>query len=553
MNFKEIYNTWLQNIKDTNILHELEAINGNESEQYERFYKFLEFGTAGIRGLMGAGTNRLNIYTIRKVSQGFANYINQIYNNPSVVISYDSRNNSDNFANHTAEIFAGNGIKVYLVEELQPTPFLSFAVRYLKCNAGIMITASHNTKEYNGYKCYNHDGAQITEKQAKEIQKLISSIDIFNDIKSISLENALRKKSVQYIDNEIYEEYLNCVSSQRISDIDFSDINVMYTPLNGCGSKLVSESFRRNGINNFKVVEEQKYPDGNFTTCKNPNPEHLEAFELAIRDAKKYKSDIIIATDPDADRLGVCVRHDNEYKLLTGNQIGVLLFYYIIKNKKNIVRNPIVIKTIVSTKMINSIAKSFGCNVLEVFTGFKNIANEIAKLESKNELERYIFGFEESNGYLCGPYARDKDSISASILICEVTAYFKKQGLTLIDVYENLSKKYGYYTETSIGMEFSGSEGISKINNIMAGIRKSSPDFIGNYKVQKVKDYSISTDPNIEKSNVISIQIDDLNEIIIRPSGTEPKLKIYILANADNKKELNAKLDYFLKKIKIYF
>lgn len=542
MNFKNIYDIWLKNVKDVSLIDELNSIKNNEKEQYERFYKSLEFGTAGIREIMGVGTNRLNIYTIRKVSQGISNYLNQKYDFPSISISYDSRNNSHNFAISTAEVFAGNGIKVYLVKELQPTPFLSFATRYLKCNAGIMITASHNTSEYNGYKCYDSDGAQITENQAKEIQEFISKIDIFNDVKSINLNEALSKGIISYVDNMVYDEYLNNVIKQRVLDIDCSDLNVVYTPLNGCGNKLVCKSIKRIVVNDFTLVKEQELPDGNFTTCKNPNPEKLEVFDLAIKDAKNNNADIVIATDPDADRLGLCVKHNDEYKLLTGNQIGTLLFYYIIKNKKNIIKNPVIIKSIVSTKMVNAIAKKFNCEVIEVFTGFKNIAKEISKLENKNQLSRYILGFEESNGYLCGTYARDKDAISATILVCEMTSYFKKQGLTLIDVYKNLSKEYGYYNEKTIGMRFDGSEGMSKINNIVSKLRLAPPKFIGSYKIQKFKDYLVSNNPQSETTNMISMQIDESNEVIIRPSGTEPKLKIYILANDINETSLQNKI-----------
>jgi len=544
------YRRWVNNVNDPQLLKELENLNNNENEKHERFHKSLEFGTAGLRGLMGAGTNRVNIFTVRKVSQGFAAYILKKSKNPSAVISYDSRNNSKAFAEAAAEVMMGNGIKTYISKEISPTPFLSFAVRNLGCTAGIMITASHNPKEYNGYKCYTADGAQVGEKEAKEIYLQISSIDIFKDIKLLSLSEGTQKGLLSYICEKVYKEYLDCAISQRVRNTSLSNLSVVYTPLNGCGMQLTCEALKKIGINNLKVVKQQEFPDGNFTSCPSPNPERLEAFTLALEEAKKYNSDLVLATDPDADRLGVCLRHEGEYKMLTGNQIGILLFYYLLKNKKNLLSSsskPIVIKTLVSSKMINAIAQQEGCAIVEVFTGFKNIAEKILELEQNHEIGRFLFGFEESNGYLCGTYARDKDAISAAILISEAAAYFKSKGLTLLNVLDNLSEKYGYYTEESLSFEFKGAKGSKKIANIMLKLRKMERENVGRFKILKLEDYSKLHQSNSQSFNMISFIFGNENEIIIRPSGTEPKLKVYIMLHDKSKKALKLRLKEIIK------
>ncbi len=550
MEVEKEYRQWVNNVRDSQLLKELEDLNNNRSEKYERFYKSLEFGTAGLRGLMGVGTNRVNIFTVRKVTQGFAVYILKKEKNPSAVISYDSRNNSKAFAEATAEVMMGNGIKTYISKEISPTPFLSFAVRNLKCTAGIMITASHNPKEYNGYKCYAADGAQVGEKEAAEIYLQISDIDIFKDIKLLSLSEGIQKGLLSYINEKVYRKYLDCAISQRVRNISLSNLSVVYTPLNGCGMRMTYEALKKIGVNNLKVVKEQEFPDGNFTSCPNPNPERLEAFTLALKEAQKYSSDLILATDPDADRLGVCLRHKGEYKMLTGNQIGILLFYYLLKNKKSLLSSsskPIVIKTLVSSKMINAIAQQEGCEIVEVFTGFKNIAEKILELEKNGEIDRYLFGFEESNGYLCGTYARDKDAISAAVLISEIAAYFKSKGLTLLDILDNLSEKYGYYAEKSLSFEFKGTKGIKKIADIMLKIRQMERGTIGRFKILKLKDYSKLHQNNSQSFNIISFTFDNKNEIIIRPSGTESKLKAYIMLHDKSKEALKLRLEEISK------
>ncbi len=544
MDSKSKYELWLKKVDNPNLLEELRSIKNSEEEIQNRFYKFIDFGTAGLRGIMGVGTNRINLYTVRWVTQGLAEYLRSTVENPSVAISYDSRNNSKNFASYAAEVFAGNGVKVYLTSELQPTPYLSFCIRYFKCDAGVMITASHNTSEYNGYKCYGADGAQITEEAANKIYSSISKIDIFKEVKSISIIEGIKKGLIFYIDKKVYNEYLRCVLNQKVNEVNFSDLKVVYTPLNGAGFKPVCNVLKSVGLKNLKVVEKQSYADGNFSTCKYPNPEILEAFELAIKEAKVYDADLIIATDPDSDRLGVCVPHNGNYELLSGNQLGVLLFYYLIKSiqsKLLFPKNPILIKTLVSSKLVNEIADKNGVEVIEVPTGFKNIASEIAKLENQGELSRFIFGFEESNGYLCGAYVRDKDAVSAALLICEALAYFKYRGLTFLELLENLSQEYGFFGEKTVSLEYKGYEGSVKIKNIMTNLRRFPPKYIGEMKILDVNDYLKSNLGSFSNLNIISLSLED-GEIVIRPSGTEPKIKAYIMLRSNNKKSLNDKL-----------
>lgn len=540
MDILENFNLWLQKVTDNKILSELNNIKNNYDEIYDRFHKNIEFGTAGLRGIMGAGTNRMNIYTVRKVSQGFANYINNNFKNPSIVISYDSRHNSRLFAECTAEVMIGNNIKTYMTSELSPTPYLSFCVRNLNCSAGVMVTASHNTSEYNGYKCYDSSGSQITENISKEIYKYICNIDIFRDIKYINFDEILQKKLICNINNQNYVKYKNLILNQVINKNNFKNLNIMYTPLNGTGYKFVYDILNSCEINNIFVPEEQKNPDGNFTTCKYPNPEFKSAFDLCIQKANYILEnnniicDIIIATDPDADRLGVCVYYNNKYVLLTGNQIGLVLFYYIYISKKNkniLPENFVVIKSFVSTKLINSIAKQENFQVIEVPTGFKNIAQEILKLEQNNLLSKFIFGFEESNGYLCHTHARDKDAVSASLLLCEAVSYFKNQNLNLINILENLYKKYGYFGEKTISININSNT--PKIPDIILSLNN-------NFKIVSVK--------NIYSSFVLELD-NNHGEIIVRPSGTEPKIKIYALLNQNSPELLNIKLQEFENKI----
>lgn len=544
------YELWVQNVKDTNLKNELLKIQKNESEKYERFYKDLEFGTAGMRGIMGAGSNYMNIYTVRKAAQGLANYLLKFSKKSGVVISFDSRNNSKTFAEDAARVLSANGIKVYITKSLKPTPVLSFLIRKLRTDAGIMITASHNPAEYNGLKCYGSDGAQMDEIAAKDVYDLIESIDIFDDIKIISFEKGLSSNLIEYVDDIFYQKYIDMVIEQRINTRKISNLKVVYTPLNGTGFEFVPKVLNKCGIDNLNLVESQFYPDGNFSTCPSPNPENKSAFSLGIDLATKISADLVIATDPDADRLGVCVKEGTEYTMLTGNEIGIILFYYIVSNlkKDNKTEGGILIKSIVTTRMVDAIAKDYGVEVKEVLTGFKNIAFEILKLEKSNQQKKFIFGFEESNGYLRGTEVRDKDAVLASMLLCEASSYYKNvENKTLIDVLNDLKNKYGFFCEKTLSYEFKGSKGIEKINNIMEKLRNKFSNSFENLETISMEDYlnskfidirsNKSITKKLPKSNVVKIHIAPDNYIIARPSGTEPKIKFYIMVSGNKKSE----------------
>ena len=549
LDINEKYNCWVKNIKDEELLKDLDNIKNSEKEKYERFYKKLEFGTAGIRGIMRSGTNGINIYTIRQTAQGLADYLLKSSKNPVVVISYDSRNKSYLFAKETASVLAANRVKVYVSSSLQPTPFLSFAVRFLKADAGVMITASHNPAEYNGFKCYGSDGAQMGEEAALKVYNCISNLDIFKDVKYASFNLSLDIGQIKFIGEDVYQEYIKCVLAQRINKkVDMSRLKIVYTPLNGAGRNFIKTVFELSGAKSFFIVPEQEYPDGNFSTCPKPNPELKEAFKYAEMYGEKIGADIIIATDPDADRLGVCVKNGNNFRLLTGNEIGVILFNYIINSKKgNLSSRPVLIKSLVSTPFVNLIAQKNNCEVKEVLTGFKNIAAEILKMEKNNSLDDYLFGFEESNGYLVGTYARDKDAVSAALLICEAAEYYKSRNKDFNDVLNELGNEYGFFKEKTLSFEFKGSEGILKINQIMSDVRKTPGAFFSEFKVLETEDYLNFTVHNFEnndmsevdlpKSNILKYKFLNGSSVIIRPSGTEPKIKFYILVQEKTEDE----------------
>lgn len=537
-NIKNIFEIWKNNVTEKKYKEMLQ--NLNQEEMYESFYKNLEFGTAGLRGVMGMGTNRMNIYTVRQTTQGFADYLNDKYKSLSlsVAISYDSRNNSYEFAKESARVLAANNIKVYITDELKPTPVLSFAVRKLNCQGGIMITASHNPPEYNGYKCYGEDGAQILDDDAKKIYESIEKIDIFKDVKLIEFESGIKSKSIEFIHESLYDEYIKEVMNQGINKDSCrnSDLCVVYTPLNGAGNKLVKKVIDLIGIKNFYVVPEQENPDGNFTTCKYPNPESRECFSLAKDFAREKKADLIISTDPDCDRIGVCVFDGKEYIFLSGNEIGVLLVSYILKYREfmgTLPKNPVIVKTIVSTNFIDKIAKKYNCEVLNVLTGFKYIGKEIRKLEKSSESQRYILGFEESHGYLIGTYARDKDAVVASMMICEMAAFYKKEGLSLLDVLEDIYKEFGNFYSKNMNLEFSGNkDDMKKIKAIMENLRKNPLKSIGGLEVNNILDFMDCYNKDFPKANVIRFELDNDNVLIVRPSGTEPKIKIYIMSGS---------------------
>ena len=552
----ELYDLWCKNAKeDPDLLTELERIKGDNDAVNDRFYRDLEFGTGGLRGVIGAGTNRMNIYTVRRATQGFADYLNQEYKNPSVAISFDSRIKSDVFSKAAAEVLAANGIKVHIYTELMPTPCLSFAVRALKCQGGIMVTASHNPAKYNGYKVYGEDGCQITLRGAEIILDKINSLDIFNDVKTSSFDEELAKGNISYISNDVIEDFYKNVLAEGINaDLCASSgLKVVYTPLNGTGNKPVREILKRLGISDVTVVKEQENPDGNFTTCPYPNPEIREALEVGLRYCNEVKPDLLLATDPDCDRVGIAVPDGDGYALFSGNEVGALLLEYICQQrikKGTMPKDPIAVKTIVTTDIVNLIGKEYGVKIIDVLTGFKFIGEQIGLLEEKGEENRYIFGFEESYGYLSGSYVRDKDAVNASMLICEMAAYYRTQGITLLQARENMYKKYGMFLQTLHSFTFEGESGMKKMADIMTQLRNDPPKEIGGLKVVKFDDYQTSISKDITsgtesaitlpKSNVLAFFLEGGSKAIVRPSGTEPKIKTYFTAKQPTKAEAEA-------------
>ena len=569
MDIKQTYNEWLENaVEDKDLTAELESIKNNEDEIYDRFYTALKFGTAGLRGIIGAGTNRMNIYVVRQATQGLANYVLKKYGNGSVAISHDSRIKADLFMNEAARVLAANGIKVYITSELQPTPVLSYLVRYFKCQAGIMVTASHNPAAYNGYKAYGEDGCQMTDVAANTVYDEISKLDMFKDVKIANFDEAVKSGMIEYVDESVYDTYLEKVMEQQVNPgvCKGADLKVVYTPLNGTGNKLVRKVLGKIGVNDVVVVPEQELPDGNFTTCPYPNPEIKEALAKGLELCEKEQPDLLLATDPDADRVGIAVKdYDGSYRLISGNEDGVMLTNYILSCKKasgKLPEKPVVVKTIVTTKLINKLCEKYGCELKNVLTGFKYIGEVILNLEKKHEENRYLFGFEESYGYLSGSYVRDKDTVVASMLVREMAAYYKKQGKSLAEVIDGLYEEFGYYLNQTYSFEFDGAAGMQKMSDIMTAVRDNTPKSIAGYDVVKVSDYFLRketdvatgsvTDIDLPKSNVIALHLADDNAVIIRPSGTEPKIKLYITSvgkDKDNAAEICEKLVVASKEI----
>lgn len=569
MDIKQTYNEWLENaVEDKDLTAELESIKNNEDEIYDRFYTALKFGTAGLRGIIGAGTNRMNIYVVRQATQGLANYVLKKYGNGSVAISHDSRIKADLFMNEAARVLAANGIKVYITSELQPTPVLSYLVRYFKCQAGVMVTASHNPAAYNGYKAYGEDGCQMTDVAANTVYDEISKLDMFKDVKIADFDEAVKSGMIEYVDESVYDTYLEKVMEQQVNPgvCNGADLKVVYTPLNGTGNKLVRKVLGKIGVNDVVVVPEQELPDGNFTTCPYPNPEIKEALAKGLELCEKEQPDLLLATDPDADRVGIAVKdYDGSYRLISGNEDGVMLTNYILSCKKasgKLPEKPVVVKTIVTTKLINKLCEKYGCELKNVLTGFKYIGEVILNLEKKHEENRYLFGFEESYGYLSGTYVRDKDAVVASMLVCEMAAYYKKQGKSLAEVIDGLYEEFGYYLNQTYSFEFDGAAGMQKMSDIMTAVRDNTPKNIAGYDVVKVSDYLLRketdvatgsvTDIDLPKSNVIALHLADDNAVIIRPSGTEPKIKLYITSvgkDKDNAAEICEKLVVASKEI----
>lgn len=537
MNITEEYNRWLQHTADNEAIHqELFAMQADQKLLEDAFYCDLAFGTAGLRGVMGAGTNRMNSYIVARASQGVANYLKQNHGQPAVVIGYDSRINSRSFAEITAEVFAGNGIKVYLWPELMPVPTVSFATRHLKAAAGIMITASHNPAQYNGYKVYGTDGCQITTEAASSILAEINKLDIFADVQQEAFAAALSRKQISYIDEAVYTAFLAEVKQQSVlfGEQVKQDVAIVYTPLNGTGLKPVTQILEDTGYTNIKIVPEQRRPDGYFPTCPYPNPELPEAMRLGIEYARENNADLLLATDPDCDRVGVAVRDEQgEYRILTGNQIGVLLLDYICSQRSKHNKLPeaaVMIKTVVTTAMAEQVAASYGVRTINVLTGFKYIGEQIGLLEQEGLESNYIFGFEESCGYLSGAYVRDKDGVNAAFLISEMYSYYVTQGVSLLQKLEELSRKHGYSINLSRSYEFKGSTGLETMQRIMNSLRGGVQELAGN-RVLYALDYAKGID-GLPAENMLQFVLEDNCSVIVRPSGTEPKLKTYIYVSA---------------------
>ena len=543
-------------LDDKDLVIELENIRQKDQEIFDRFYRELEFGTGGLRGVIGAGTNRMNIYTVAKATQGYCNYLKKNMTSISVAIAYDSRIKSDVFAKKAAEVFAANGIHVYMYSELMPTPSLSFAVRYLKCAGGIVITASHNPSKYNGYKVYGSDGCQITTETASSVFAEIECLDIFKDINSINFEDAIQEGKISYISEDLITEYINAVSNQSLSGDGINkEVSIVYTPLNGSGLKCVKRVLKENGFTNISVVAEQEKPDGNFPTCPYPNPEMKEALELGLREAKKLGSDLLLATDPDCDRVGIAVRDSEGYALLSGNEVGILLLDYICNRRIALgimPEDPVMVKTIVTIDMAKKIAEEYGVKVIDVLTGFKFIGEQIGILEAKGEEKRFIFGFEESYGYLTGGYVRDKDAVVASLMICDMYAYYKTHGINLKDKLAELYEKFGYCLNTLHSYSFEGAEGFQKMQTIMKKLRKNSLKSLGDKYVIKVEDY-LQGIYDLPRSDVLKYFLESDSSIVIRPSGTEPKLKVYLSVSAKNREEAETLEVKFINELKMIF
>ena len=553
----EKFELWCEKaVGDPDLIKELESIKGNEEAISDAFYKDLEFGTGGLRGVIGAGTNRMNIYTVGKASQGLAAYVNSVSQNGRIAVAYDSRIKSDLFAKTAASIFAANGIKVYIYKELMPTPMLSFAVRRLKCDAGVVVTASHNPAKYNGYKAYGPDGCQLGLEAADYVLSIMNKVDIFDDVKTVDFDTAVAEGKIEYISEDIIEEYLNCVLACRVApEADVKSLNVIYTPLHGSGNKPVRSILKKVGVTDVTVVPEQELPDGNFPTAPYPNPEIRQAFECALKLANERKPELLLATDPDCDRVGIAVRDGEEYKLLSGNDVGALLLDFVLARRKEngtLPEKPIAVKTIVTTELCRKIAEDYGCELVDVLTGFKFIGEQITMLEAKGEENRFVFGFEESYGYLGGTYVRDKDAVIASMLICEMVAYYKAQGKNLIEVLEGLYKKYGYYICAQKSFTCEGESGMKQIKGMMEALRNDTPKEINGSKVVKFDDYDtsvsrdlkngIETKITLPRSNVLCFYMEDGCSLIVRPSGTEPKIKLYIGAVGKTYSEAEANL-----------
>lgn len=560
MEIKKLYDEWLKNANaDPDLIAELKEIGGNDEEINDRFYTELEFGTAGLRGVIGAGTNRMNVYTVCRATQGLADFLNAHYDNPSCAIGYDSRIKSDYFSKEAAKTLAANGIKVYIYEELEPTPCLSYAIRKFGTQGGIILTASHNPAKYNGYKCYDYNGYQMTDEEAAETYEYIKKVDYFTGIKSMDFDEAVNSGLIEYMGQDVIESFLDEVQKQCVNPgiCEKAGLKVIYTPLNGTGNKPVRRILSRIGVKDIYIVPEQENPDGNFPTCPYPNPEIRQAFELALKVAEGNDADILLATDPDCDRVGIAVNDGNgKFELMSGNEVGAMLLNYLLSQRKangTLPKHAVAAKSFVSTDLAQEIAKKYGCEFKNLLTGFKYIGELITKLEAEGRADDFIMGFEESYGYLAGTHARDKDAVVGSMLICEMAAYYKSQGKTLLEVMADIYAEFGYYCNTVKSYEFDGAAGMKKMQQIMDNLRKNPPKDLAGAEITYTADYETSVEKDLEagteskidlpKSNVLAYKAKGGSGLIVRPSGTEPKIKAYITAIGTDKASAEEKAE----------
>ena len=539
----ELLNTWLANVTDEELLAELKAMQeaGDEDAITDAFFQDLAFGTAGLRGTIGAGTNRMNIYTVGRATQGFADYLNKAFENPTVAIARDSRNKGELFVKTTAAILAANGVTSYVYPKISPVPTLSWATRYLKCSGGICMTASHNPAPYNGYKAYGPDGCQITSEAADAISAAMNACDPFKDIKTMDFDAAVEQGLVKWIDDEVLDAYYDAVTDKSVNNLTDEQIanaplKLVYTPLNGTGLIPVTTVLNKVGITDITVVPEQRDPDGDFPTCPYPNPEIREAMQKGIDLCQEVKPDLLLATDPDADRVGVACADGDDYTLLTGNEMGVLLLDYICKmraERGEDLSSKVAVTTIVSSAMVDALAAEYGFELRRCLTGFKYIGDIITGLSDAGEVDRFIFGFEESYGYLSGDHVRDKDAVNASMLICQMAQYYKLQGKNLVEAMRDLYEKHGYYHNKTVSLSYPGADGAAKMAGIMKSLRSEAPAEIAGSKVEAVVDYATCVN-GLPAADVIEFDLEGGNKAIVRPSGTEPKIKLYIFAKGED-------------------
>ena len=555
--FLDDYKRWMDtDLEDAALKAELESIEGNEEEIKDRFAVALKFGTAGLRGVLGAGSNRMNIYVVRQATQGLANWVKTQGGNQLVAISYDSRINSDVFAKTAACVLAANGIKVRIYDALMPVPALSFATRFYEANAGIMVTASHNPAKYNGYKAYGPDGCQMTDEAADIVYAEIQKTDILTGAKMMAFEEGIEKGLIEYVGDDCKEALYDAIKARSVRPgiCKTAGLKLVYSPLNGSGLVPVMRVLQDIGIDDITIVPEQQYPDGNFPTCPYPNPEIFEALRLGLELAEKTGADLMLATDPDADRVGIAMKcPDGTYELVSGNEVGVLLLDYIsaarIENG-TMPEKAVAVKSIVSTPLADAVAENYGVELRSVLTGFKWIGDQIANLEAAGEVDRFIFGFEESYGYLAGPYVRDKDAIIGSMLICEMAAYYRSIGSSIKQRLEEIYAKYGRYLNKVDSYEFPGLSGMDKMAGIMDELRKNPPAEIGGYAVVKVTDYKKSEETGLPAANVLIFKLEGGAEVIVRPSGTEPKIKTYFTTLGKDLAEAQAQKDKLAEALK---